>query len=303
MKILLVPDVPNWAFDLDANAMIDFLPDYNIDKVYKNQLNVDLIKKYDLVHVMNWYDAMHLSDGVSAGVCSHNFELLHSERSRKIFPKYKALVATSMFIYEKIKNQNDNVFYAPKGVREDLFKPIKKVCNKKFVVGFVAQNTIGKIDIKGYQSVLVPLIQRLNRKDVEFKLLSNTYKNAIDHSKMPLFYHGIDCLICTSFMEGGPNPIFEAASCGMAVISTCVGVVPDFVRHGYNGYLVNSYDINDKDTIIGTINSFEKYILRLKDNRDICDEMGERNRQLIEESWTWKERAKDWISVFEKFKK
>ncbi len=302
MKILLVPDVPNWAFDVDAKAMIDFLPEYDIQKVYKNQLNIDLIKKYDLVHVMGWYDAISLCNRVSAGVCSHSFELLHLNKTRQIFPKYRALVAMSKFIYEKIKNQNNNVFYAPKGVREDLFRPVKKIRNKKFVVGLVAQRTTGKVDIKGYQSILVPLMRKLIGKDVEFKLLTNTYKDVINHNEMPSFYQNIDCLICTSFMEGGPNPIFEAASCGKALISTCVGVVPDLVQYGYNGYMIDSYDIGDKNTIIETINSFEKYILRLRDNRDFCDKMGERNRQLIEENWTWKDRAKDWIPVFEKFK-
>jgi len=302
MKILLVPDILNWAFDRDASAVIRYLPEYNIDKVPKSAFHRKFIDEYDLVHFMSWYDMQSMPDKVSAGVSSHNFELLHYDASKKIFPKYKALVGTSRIIYDKLKDQNDNVFCAQGGVHHDMFIPVSKPESETFVIGWVAQKTSGKIDIKGYTSVLLPLMKQLSiHKNIEFKLLSNTPKNSIKYSDMPSFFDNVDCQICTSLTEGAPNPMFEAASCGKALISTNVGAISEFIQHGENGFIVDAYNIGDNNKIQETIRSFAHYILTLRGDRDRCRVMGIKSREIVEESWTWEKRARNWIPVFELF--
>lgn len=44
-------------------------------------------------------------------------------------------------------------------------------------------------------------------------------------------------LVCASFNEGGPRVTMEAMACGTPVISTPVGIMPELIRHGENGYL------------------------------------------------------------------
>jgi len=51
-----------------------------------------------------------------------------------------------------------------------------------------------------------------------------------------------DVYVCTSYMEGGPLTVMEAVIAGLAVISTPVGQVEQWVEHGRNGFIVRNYD-------------------------------------------------------------
>jgi len=306
MRILLVADVPKWAFDINMDAIIKCLPQYKIDKAYSSQFNSDFISRYDHVHFMNWLEAKQYAPMVSGGVASHNFELLHKRDSDIAFPKFKALLVTSQILYDKVKGHNPKVYYAPSGVREDLFVPVKKTDDRKFVVGWVGQKTFGglnlqeadRIDIKGYNLILKPLIERLKKyPDIEVKVLDRWYTNAIPYELMPRFYDDVDCQICTSLAEGTPNPMFEAASCGKALISTRIGAVSEFIQHDVNGFMVDSYD--KREDLENRIGQFETYILMLRNDRKLCREMGTKSRELIEGAWTWRDAVKRWIPFFE----
>lgn len=55
---------------------------------------------------------------------------------------------------------------------------------------------------------------------------------------MTPIYHEADALILTSEWEGTPNVVLEAMACGVPVIATRVGGVPDLVTDGGSGFLV-----------------------------------------------------------------
>jgi glycosyltransferase involved in cell wall biosynthesis len=46
-----------------------------------------------------------------------------------------------------------------------------------------------------------------------------------------------DIYVCTSNMEGGPLPVLESVFAGLAVVSTPVGQVEEWVHHGENGWI------------------------------------------------------------------
>ncbi|MCH7516467.1 MAG: glycosyltransferase, partial [Bacteroidetes bacterium] len=70
------------------------------------------------------------------------------------------------------------------------------------------------------------------------KINDNTHHDGIHLEKMVEFYHDVDVQLCTSFREGTHNPLFEAAACGKALISTKVGCAPDLISDSFNGFLV-----------------------------------------------------------------
>jgi len=60
----------------------------------------------------------------------------------------------------------------------------------------------------------------------------------VAHSAIPLWLNACDVLCLPSFNEGLPNVCIEAAACGLPVVASHVGGVPEVVKEGVNGYLV-----------------------------------------------------------------
>jgi len=58
------------------------------------------------------------------------------------------------------------------------------------------------------------------------------------HHEVPLWLNACDVLCLPSFNEGLPNVCIEAAACGLPVVASHVGGVPEVVKEGVNGYLV-----------------------------------------------------------------
>ncbi len=63
------------------------------------------------------------------------------------------------------------------------------------------------------------------------------------------YYAALDLYLVTSREEGGPKAIVESMAKGVPLISTKVGMAPDIIRHGENGFLL---DIDDVDGIVET---------------------------------------------------
>ncbi len=60
---------------------------------------------------------------------------------------------------------------------------------------------------------------------------------AADRRALADLYRSARVLVCASFNEGGPRVTCEAMACGTPCVSTPVGVMPDLVRDGENGWL------------------------------------------------------------------
>ena len=100
------------------------------------------------------------------------------------------------------------------------------------------------------------------------------------------YYSDIDVLICTSKCEGTPNPVLEAMACGVPVISTRVGIVPDVLGKKQSKYILKE---RSKECLKETIKDFIN-------NLNNIEELREENKKQIK-NWTWKKIGKK----FEKF--
>ena len=82
-----------------------------------------------------------------------------------------------------------------------------------------------------------------------------------------------DVFVHTSYIENSPNCVCEAQLLGIPVIASCVGGTPTLIKDGVTGFLVGT---NDAYNIAGLI-------LRLKENKDICNTISKNEINVAEE--------------------
>lgn len=122
----------------------------------------------------------------------------------------------------------------PDGVDLTMFGPrnlerLRTVGERELVVGWVGNSkwAADKEDFKGYHSILVPAVEQLQAEGFRIRLdAADRVNGFIPHAKMPEYYAKIDLYVCTSKIEGTPNPALESFACGVPVISTDCGLIP-----------------------------------------------------------------------------
>ncbi|MBD3245694.1 MAG: glycosyltransferase [Candidatus Omnitrophica bacterium] len=84
-------------------------------------------------------------------------------------------------------------------------------------------------------------------------------------------YRKADVCVLTSDYEGMPNVVLEAMACGLPVVATAVGAVPDLLTDSVNGYVVER----------GNVTMLADRLRRLVQDPRLCREMGQRARSSV----------------------
>ena len=172
-------------------------------------------------------------------------------------------------------------YYIPNGVDEQLFRPIEPIKRDgNLIVGHVGK----ECPVKGQKEFILPAIQTTG---VQSATNLRTWKDMIPHTEMPLIYNQMDVFVVASIEDGTPNPALEAAACGRPIISNHIGNMPEFIKDGYNGFLVPR-----------KIGAYVDKIRYFKENKKELIRMGENARKTVLESWTWKKQAENYRAMF-----
>jgi GT2 family glycosyltransferase len=155
------------------------------------------------------------------------------------------------------------------------------------IVGWVGNSGWGiaedGIDHKGFRTIIKPVIDELQKEGVNIVLKycdSTEPKTKIPHEKMVDFYNSIDAYICLSDIEGTPNTILEAMACGIAVITTNVGIVDEVLGREQRKYVLNSRDKSE----------LKQKLMNLYSNKNKLNYLGEENLVRIQ-GWVWKNKT------------
>jgi len=234
-KILLVVDVENWAFDHIANSLVAFLRNIDFTIIYSDQLKTTKYDGYDIIHFFHWSLYHHWKrfgfepvkgQHLTLGIHGHH----NSTEELSYLGVMSAISVTSKELQKKIGNSGSptTVFYCPDGVYNAFFtNKVPILLKDKIQLGWTGNSAWGwdGKDTKGIhivESAMVGLEDKYELKIADKKLKWRTQE------EMVAWYNSIDIIICASAHEGTPLPILEAASCGRAVITTKVGIVPEF---------------------------------------------------------------------------
>jgi glycosyltransferase involved in cell wall biosynthesis len=73
--------------------------------------------------------------------------------------------------------------------------------------------------------------------------ISFTHHYLKNYLEIVNYYNALDLYIIASRVEGGPKAFLEAWACGVPLVSTKVGMVPDLMTSGENGFITESEDV------------------------------------------------------------
>ncbi len=224
-------------------------------------------------------------------------------------------VAKDQFIYRgrvKVKN----VVVISNGVDTELYNPsiqVEDIPQRYGLEGKIVVLFVGwRIKIKGIEFLIKAadiIVNELGYRDVLFLLIAPSRPRGIDEpvdmesllafitqrqldnnikfiDRVPIqelrkLYVASDIFVLSSLAEGDPLVVLEAMASGKPIVGTKVGGIPQKVKDGWNGFLV---DPGNEQQLADKI----KYLI---DNPDERQRMGKNSRKHAEEEFDWKKVA------------
>jgi glycosyltransferase involved in cell wall biosynthesis len=113
------------------------------------------------------------------------------------------------------------------------------------------------------------------RNDLENQVERLALRSAVEflgtRDDLPAIYKSVHAVAITSDYEGTPNVALEAMACGLPVVSTRVGGIPDIVEHGVSGLLAERED----ETALAS------HLYSLANDRELREALGANARRRV----------------------
>lgn len=186
----------------------------------------------------------------------------------------------------------------PNGVDTNRFRPLASNASPGKDGPLVLLAVAQLIERKGLQHLVAALAQlsperrrrvRLSlcgtgpyehalRRQVRSAGLDNQVEFAglISHDRIPEILRAADVFVLPSLQEGLPLSLLEAMACGLPVVATRVGGIPEVVRDGDNGWLVPA----------GDARALADVLPKLLDDADGRRKIGSAARKTAQ-AWSW----------------
>lgn len=108
------------------------------------------------------------------------------------------------------------------------------------------------------------------------------------HQEIPGWLSASDILVLPSWSEGHGIVVVEAMACSRPVIATRVGGIPETVKLGESGILVEK----------GDVRALTQAIAQLASDPAKREIMGRAGRQIVEQRFTWRKNAEKTVEVY-----
>ncbi|MCE7699547.1 MAG: glycosyltransferase family 4 protein, partial [Methanobacterium paludis] len=203
----------------------------------------------------------------------------------------------------------------PFGVDTDFFRPLKIDKDKNtfqiLAVGYLIERKGFEYLIKAMNDVLErydnvylrivgsgPLEKQLKRLIKDLNLNGNVeiLKNVSDDELLNL-YNLSDLFILPSVVDSQGNTeglgvvLLEAMACGLSVIGSDVGGIPDIIQDGETGLLVHEKNVND----------LSRSIISLIENENLRDRITFNGYNMVRKEFSWGKIAEKYLMVYNSF--
>jgi glycosyltransferase involved in cell wall biosynthesis len=165
----------------------------------------------------------------------------------------RVVFCRSQALREKLQAERIEAMTVYNGIDRERFRPLDRAeaCRE---LGLDAGRRrvlyVGNLlPVKG-PTVLAEAAEQLDASDVIFvgsgpeRVTVGRRVGARPHEEIPLWMNACDVLCLPSLNEGMPNVALEAMACGLPVVASRVGGVPEIVRDGVNGFTVPPSDVD-----------------------------------------------------------
>ncbi|RAP76561.1 glycosyltransferase family 4 protein [Paenibacillus montanisoli] len=116
------------------------------------------------------------------------------------------------------------------------------------------------------------------------------FKGNLSRNKMPQFYRSGHCVVCPSQQHEAFGLVnVEAMSCGLPVIASRIGGIPEIIKHGRNGLLVTAYR---------KPSAFASQIIKLAKHPKLYKSLSIRARRDAANKFSWKRTAKRLVGIY-----
>lgn len=299
--VLFVVDAKGWAHERKAQNLCRVLQDrFDGRTALQDEVTRAQLDEADLVVLFYWRqlqslerlapDFERLRSKLLLGICSHN-ELEGEFRA----PGLAALrrLPRAVFTHSELLEREYRplvggpAWCLPNGVDTTFFSPgpARTRTKGRLRVGWAGSVANFGADLRGLPNVIQPAAAAVPGVELVIAAREDAWRTA---EQMRDFYRSLDVYVCASRVEGTPNPCLEAAACGVPVVTTAVGNMPELIRDGENGRLL------PRDA-----NAFARAFAELRDEPGLVARMGERIRADVEREWDWAQRADGFAHMFE----
>lgn len=300
IRVRIVFDVEGWAYYHRARALQEYAPvDLAIEIVPHQRRfapgSFDLLFDLNYGHVLRTRAELsrRARDAVLLVAFNNGWpNRLDHFAAAKVHAH--AVVVNNREFFER-SGQLPGTYWISNGVDRRVFACRRPMADRPLRAAWIGSayhaHTTG---VKGYGDLLVPLARRLaGRAHCDFKVVdpytanggggSGAGDRVLTRDELVEWYNQAAVYVVASSSEGTPNPALEAASCGCALVTTRVGNMPELVRHGVNGVLV---DRTVEALEAGVVEAMER---RREWSARILEDMG---------AWDWSVRAPLFYDLF-----
>ena len=201
----------------------------------------------------------------------------------------------------------------PFGVDTDFYRPLKISKNENIfqilAVGYLIERKGFEYLIKATKEILKehdnvhltivgsgPLEEKLKNVIKELKLETNAkiMKNVSDEELLQL-YNSSDLFVLPSIVDSQGNTeglgvvLLEAMACGLPVVGSNIGGIPDIIQDGETGLLVPEKNITE----------LSNTILNLVENEELRKKLAINGYNRVREKFSWEKIAESYINVYE----
>lgn len=164
--------------------------------------------------------------------------------------------------------------------------------NRQLVIGWAGNSNWGRHvdgqDHKGLHTLVKPTIDSLQREGLPVVgHFSDSSEGHTPHQEMVNYYNALDIYVCASDLEGTPNPVLEAMACGLPIVSTDVGIVPELF-----GPLQQDFIVRER-----SVAAIQDKVRLLVTDPALRQALSNENLERIAE-WTREAESQKWQSFF-----